>query len=75
MIHSTRGEEQNIIKRGAYNALQAGEVRFWDEENWLGDVVVQGLEEGGVAAHGAAHQGLVGWKQKAGMSEHTLWRR
>lgn len=37
---------------------------FWNEENWLGDVVIQGLEEGAVTAHGTGHQRLVGWKQK-----------
>lgn len=48
------------MRMGAHHALQAGEVRLGDEEDRHGDVVVQGLEEGELAAHGAAHHRLVG---------------
>lgn len=52
----------------AHHALQVGEVRLGDEENWHGDAVLQGLEEGELAAHGAAHHGLVGCRK-------SKWRR
>lgn len=38
---------------GTYQAaaLHVGEVHLWDEEDRVGDVVLQGLEEGAVTSH------------------------
>ena len=46
-----------VIDVGTYQAttLQVGEVHLWDEKHGLGDMVINGLEEGAVTAHGAGH--------------------
>lgn len=37
-------------------------MRFWDEKNRVGHMVIQSLEEGAFAADRAAHDGLVCWE-------------
>lgn len=65
---SWMSQESPVAQSGTYHALQAGDVCFGDEEDWVGYMVIQSLEVGAFIANRAAHYGLVCWGKNTGRS-------